>query len=233
MPSFQHLHTLRYKLRSFLLTHRGRPKWMHFFSTGHTEMDAHVTKTFCGFVAGLTEMEQNFSARTARKNKVDTGVTSASSVSGSPGGSSPSLEQVDCSPATGSRYQGSSNENRNTRRRLDTDKSPDDENARSAVLTTRYDPSAKCLLPRNVSYSRAKSPDFLFLRSTDFRCEEYNSCPSIRIIRMARDRSAFAPLWDVLIVKLQKKFFVEDTESTYVVPTIDFRAQVHSSTSNV
>ena len=138
MPSFQHLHTLRYKLRSFLLTHRGRPKWMHFFSTGHTEMDAHVTKTFCGFVAGLTEMEQNFSARTARMCKVDTGVTQASSVSRSPGGSSPSLEQVDCSTATWSRYQGSSNENRNTRRRLDTDKSPDDENARSAVLTTRY-----------------------------------------------------------------------------------------------
>ena len=73
------------------------------------------------------EWNKNFIARTARI-----------SVSGSQGGSSPSLEDVDCFQATGSRFQGSSEEIRNTRRRLDTDKSRDDENARSAVLTTRY-----------------------------------------------------------------------------------------------
>ena len=46
----------------------------------------------------------------------------------------PSLEQVDGSTATGFHGPGSSDDSRNTRRRLDTFSNPDDENARSAVL---------------------------------------------------------------------------------------------------
>ena len=46
----------------------------------------------------------------------------------------PALEQVDGSTVAGSHGPGSSDENRNTRRRLDTFSSPDDENVRSAVL---------------------------------------------------------------------------------------------------
>ena len=58
---------------------------------------------------------------------------SASNVSGS-ARSWPSLEQVDASTATGSDGPGSSDENRNTRRRLDTSTSPYDEQARRDVL---------------------------------------------------------------------------------------------------
>ena len=84
-------------------------------------------------MARLTEMEQNFSALTARMCKIETGVASASNVSGS-ARSWPSLEQIDGCTAAGSHGSGSSDDNRNTRRRLDTFSNPDDENARSAVL---------------------------------------------------------------------------------------------------
>ena len=91
-------------------------------------MDSHGTTALGGFAARLTEMEQNFSALTARMCKIETGVASASNVSGS-ARSSPSLERVDGSTAAGFRGPGSSDDNRNTRRRLDTFSNPDDENA--------------------------------------------------------------------------------------------------------
>ena len=78
-------------------------------------------------------MEQNFSTLTARVGEVETYAASASNVSGS-ARSWPSLEQVDGSTAAGSQGPGSSNDNRNTRRRLDTSSSLADEHARSAVL---------------------------------------------------------------------------------------------------
>ena len=96
-------------------------------------MDSHITKALGDFAARLTEMEHNFSALTARLWKVETYAASASNVSGS-ARSWPSLEQVDGSTAAGSHGPGSSDDNRNTRRRLDTFSSPDDEHARSAVL---------------------------------------------------------------------------------------------------
>ena len=46
----------------------------------------------------------------------------------------PSVEQIDGSTAARSHGPGSSDDNRNTNRRLDTFSSPDDEQARSAIL---------------------------------------------------------------------------------------------------
>ena len=69
----------------------------------------------------------------ARVSALEAGAASASSVSGS-AGSWPLPGQVDGSTAAGSHDPGSSKEDRNTRRRLDKFSSPDDENARSAVL---------------------------------------------------------------------------------------------------
>ena len=48
-----------------------------------SRVEPHVTNTFGGFAAGLTEMEQDFSALTARMCRIETGVASASNVSGS------------------------------------------------------------------------------------------------------------------------------------------------------
>ena len=82
-------------------------------------MDSHITKTLEDFATRLPEMEQNFSTLTARMCKVETHAASASHVSGS-ARSWPSREQVDGSTAAGSHGPGSSDDNRNTRRRLDT-----------------------------------------------------------------------------------------------------------------
>ena len=77
-------------------------------------------------------MEHNFSALSARTCKIETNAVSASSVSGS-ARSWPLPGQVDGSTAVGSHDPGSSEEGRNTRRRLEKDTGPDDENARSTV----------------------------------------------------------------------------------------------------
>ena len=74
-------------------------------------MGSHITKTLGDFATGLTEMEQNFSALTARMCKVETYATSASNVSGS-ARSWPILAQVDGSTAAGSRGPRSSDEHR-------------------------------------------------------------------------------------------------------------------------
>ena len=86
-----------------------------------SRMDSHITKTLGDFAARRTEMEQNFSTLKAHMCKVET--CAASNVSGS-SRSWPSVEQVDCSTAAGSHGPGSSDDNRNTRRRLDTFSSP-------------------------------------------------------------------------------------------------------------
>ena len=94
-------------------------KFVHFetqiaqipaLTTWMSRVDSHISKTLGDFATRLTEMEQNFSAPTA-----------------------PTLEQVDGSTAAGSHGPGSSDDHRNTRRRLDTFSSTEDEQSRSAV----------------------------------------------------------------------------------------------------
>ena len=69
----------------------------------------------------------------ARMCKIGASAGSASSVSGS-ARSWPSPGQVDGSTATGSHGPASSDDNRNTRRKLDTFSNTDEENARSSLL---------------------------------------------------------------------------------------------------
>ena len=88
-------------------------------TTWMSRMDSHITKTLGDFSTRLAEVEQNFSSFTARLCKVETYAASTSNVSGS-ARSWPALEQVDGSTAAGSHGPGSSDVNRNTRRRLDT-----------------------------------------------------------------------------------------------------------------
>ena len=102
-------------------------------TTWMSRMDSHISKTLGDFASRLTEMEQNFSAITARMCKFETYAASASNVSGS-ARSWPTLEHVDGSTAAGSHGPGSSDDNRNTRRRLDPSSSAEDEQSRSAVL---------------------------------------------------------------------------------------------------
>ena len=83
-----------------------------------------------------TNIERNVSSRKARVATLETSAASASSGSGS-SSSWNLLGQSDGSTATGSlgsHGPGSSDDNRNTRRRLDTFSSPEDEHARRAVL---------------------------------------------------------------------------------------------------
>ena len=107
-----------------------------YTSTWMSRMDSHITKTLGDFATRLAEMEKICSSLTARLckvEKVETFAASASNVSGS-ARSWPTLEQVDGSTAAGSHGPGSSDDNRNTRRRLDTSSSTEDEQSRSAVL---------------------------------------------------------------------------------------------------
>ena len=81
----------------------------------------------------LQRWSRIFDNLTARVCKVETYAASAPIVSGS-ARSWPSVEQVDGSTPAGSHGPGSSDDNRNTRRRLDTPSSTEDEQSRSAVL---------------------------------------------------------------------------------------------------
>ena len=92
-----------------------------------------IVNTFSNKMASLAEMEQNYSSLTARLCKVEGDMVSASSVSGS-ARSWNVIGQNDGSTAAGSHGPGSSDDNRNTRRRLDTLSSTEDEQPRSAVL---------------------------------------------------------------------------------------------------
>ena len=88
------------------------------FTDWMPRMESHVSTAPGGFAVRLTEMEQNFSTLTARLCKVETHAASESNVTGS-ARSWPSLEQANGSTATGSHGPGSSDDNRNTRRKLD------------------------------------------------------------------------------------------------------------------
>ena len=98
-----------------------------------SRMDSHISKTLGDFATRLTDMEQIFSTLAARFCKVETYAASASNVSGS-ARSWPTIEQVDGSTAAGSHGPGSSDDTRNTQRRLDPASSTEDEQSRSAVL---------------------------------------------------------------------------------------------------
>ena len=122
MPSSQNVYTFETQIAQIpALT-----TWM-------SRMNSQITKTLGDFASRLTDMEQNFSAITARVCKFEAYAASASNVSGS-AKSWPTLEQVDGSTAAGSHGPGSSDDNRNTRRRLDPSSSAEDEQSRSAVL---------------------------------------------------------------------------------------------------
>ena len=92
-----------------------------------------IVNTFSTKMASFAEMEQNYGSLTARLCKVEGDIVSASSVSGS-ARSWNVLGQNDGSTAAGSHGPGSSDDHRNTRRRLDTSSSTEDEQSRSAVL---------------------------------------------------------------------------------------------------
>ena len=83
--------------------------------------------------AKITSVEQIDSSLAARVATLEFGAASASSGSGS-ARSWNLLGQADGSIAAGCLGPGSSDENRNTRRRLDTFANPDDESARRAVM---------------------------------------------------------------------------------------------------
>ena len=102
-------------------------------TTWMSRMDSQISKTLGDFATRRSEMEQNFSALTARMCKFETYAASASNVSSS-ARSWPTLEQVDGSTAAGSHGPGSSDDNRNTRRRLDPSPNAEDEQSRSAFL---------------------------------------------------------------------------------------------------
>ena len=95
-----------------------------------------LSQTVASYDAIITNIEQIVSSCAARVTILEPNATSVSSGSGS---ASPwnFLGHSDDSTATGSvrsHGQGPSDDNRNTRRRLDTFSSPEDEHARSAVL---------------------------------------------------------------------------------------------------
>ena len=87
-------------------------------------------------MALFAAMEENVNSVTARTCQIEANATSASSSSGS-ASSRNVLRHSGGSTATGSlgsHGPGSSDDYRNTRRRLDTFSSPEDEHTRSAVL---------------------------------------------------------------------------------------------------
>ena len=121
-PSFQCLRNSKSRSRKSLLWRIGCPAWVH------------ISRELLVILRpDLQRWNRISSTLTARMCKFETYTASASNVSGS-ARSWPTLEQVDGSTAAGSHGPGSSDDNRNTRRRLDTLSSPKDEQPRSAVL---------------------------------------------------------------------------------------------------
>ena len=118
-PSFHSFRNSKSRSGKSLLLRIGCPAWIH------------ISREHLGdFPTRLTEMEQNLSTLTARMCKVETYAASASNVSGSAQSWS-SVEQVDGRRVP---WPGSSDDNRNTRRRLVTLFSPEDEQPCSAVF---------------------------------------------------------------------------------------------------
>ena len=164
-------------------------------------MESHVTNTFGRFVARLTEKEQNFSAFTARMCKIETGVASASNVSGSLLGSWPSPGQSD--PVTRVRRKKAGIQDAGST----LSNCPDDENARSAVLL-RF-PCEQCL-PGMHAWLKELQP---ISREESTAKEELNqleSClrqqPSVKTLRQDSRMMAFQIRSTVLSVTPQVQF---------------------------
>ena len=139
-------------------------------------------------------------------------------------------------------WPGSSDNNSNTRRRLDTFSNPDDENARSAVLlhfpweqihagvSTWFEKfwattnAPACNKPSSVIAERIQS---LYEADSPF-------CHSSTKILVCRSKSLedreigrrFAPLWAVLVLKLQEIFLERGGKGTFIVPALDVRARI-------
>ena len=111
------------------MTNTSRPS-VKLCGYGHLASVEQTVNALSSKMAMFAEMEQNFNNLTARVCKVE---TYAPNVSGS-ARSWPSVEQIDGSTAAGSHGPSSSDDTRNTRRRLDPSSSADDEQSRSAVL---------------------------------------------------------------------------------------------------
>ena len=172
-----------------------------------------IVSTLSTKMVAFTDMEQNFSALAARMCKVDTCPASASSVSGSPAGSWPLPGQIDGPQPPGP-----------VTRALRTKTGTPDAGSTltkvqmmrvheglSAWLNKILDPSG---YPRRLHYKRGPTPSRIGSRaicqefvekfqkgglqytviSSFLQCHEYNSCASIRITRMARDRSTLCTI---------------------------------------
>ena len=237
-------------------------KFVHFetqiaqipaLTTWMSRMDSHITKTLGDFATRLTEMEQNFSTLTARLCKVETYATSASNVTGS-ARSWPSLEQVDGSTAAGSHGPGSSNDNRNTRRRPDIFSSPADEHARSAVflrfpceqyhigitkwINTLWERSNIPADNKPVTiHCKAGSMSVRLVFETRTKCQykddgipSAKTTISVRQTKSLEDREGqqFSLLWRVFADQLKILFPEGDDEGAFIVPALDARSQVLS-----
>ena len=215
----------------------------------------------------ITSVEQIVGSLAARVAALETGAASASSVSGS-ARSWTLLGQTDGSTASGSRGPGSSDDNRNTRRRPDTFSRPEDEIVRSAVLlqfpcaqihagvstwlakfwaTTnipsfngpiRFHCKTGSHSARLVFETKTKCQDFVARYKDDGIPYEVNSpfCNISTTILVRQTKSPenreigrrFAPLWEVLVPKLQDIFPDRDAKGNFIVPSLDVRAQILS-----
>ena len=109
---------------------------IHMLDQGFTRFDNGIlslAQSEATITNKIANVEQVVHCLAARVVALETSAASASSISGS-ARSWPSPGRVDGSTAIGSHGPGSSDDNRNTRRRLDTFSNQDDENARRAVL---------------------------------------------------------------------------------------------------
>ena len=125
--------TLDDKVNEILLQH-AQPPLLTQSVSGFESCVQTLSQSMATITTKVTSIEEVVGCLAARVAAVEAGAILASSVSGPPAGSWPLPGQIDGSTATGSRDPSSLDENRNTRRRLDKDTCPDDENARSAVL---------------------------------------------------------------------------------------------------
>ena len=145
---------------------------------------------------------------------------------------------------------------RNTRRRLDTLSSHDDEDARSAVLlqfpcepSPTYQPTTnpsgfiakkRCLPARLVFETRAECQNFFFWLDTRMMvsptkltfhfatAEPISQSASPSHSKIEKIGRRFAPLWKVLSTWLRELFPEGDNTGTFIVPALNVRSQILS-----
>ena len=178
-----------------------------------SRMESHLANTLGGFAARLTEMEQNFSAFTARMCKVETGVTSASIVSGCPSGSRPLPGQKDSSTATASCDHGSSD-------RASKDTWSNRSARENPLQNKNYISSTRVRNKNQMSRFVVRFKDDGIPQSVNSHfCNnhEHDSCSSIQVTRIPRDRSTFfvglANLGYKVSLPKYSKFLIAGVES--------------------